>query len=268
MLTEKSFDTGSLTINYAEGPENGEPLVLLHGGTARWQELTPLISELENNWHLFACDLRGHGKSGRATSYRAIDFFPDTIALIKNRIGSPTVLLGHSGGAIAALGTAAQIPELIRAAVVLDPPIFLRELSIKSNGVYGYFTGVYDILTRQRTTRAVFSELIPGIDETGIKHFEEMLSTVDPEVVRTILDDLYFDDLDVQWMLIKVICPTLFLYGEIEKGGVVRDRDVEFFLTHTPNGQAVQIKDAGHLLQWEQPERVLELIAHWNENLK
>jgi hypothetical protein len=39
MLTEKTFDTGSLKINFAEGPANGMPLVLLHGGTARWQEL-------------------------------------------------------------------------------------------------------------------------------------------------------------------------------------------------------------------------------------
>src|SRR5512140_1646619 len=109
MLTEKSFNTGSLTINYAEGPTNGEPLVLLHGGTTRWQELNPLISELENNWHVFACDLRGHGKSDRADSYRAIDFFPDTVTFIRNLIGFPTILVGHSAGAIAALGTASQI---------------------------------------------------------------------------------------------------------------------------------------------------------------
>jgi pimeloyl-ACP methyl ester carboxylesterase len=268
MPTEKSFDTGSLTINYAEGPENGEPIVLLHGGTARWQELNPLIAEMENHWHLFACDLRGHGKSGHATSYRAIDFFPDTIAFIKKRIDSPTVLLGHSGGAIAALGTAAQIPELIRATVVLDPPIFLRELSIKSNGVYSYFTGVYDILTHKRTAPAVLSELIPGIDEAGIQSFDEMLSTVDPEFVRTLLDDRYFEGLDTRRLLNKVTCPTLMLYGEIDKGGVVRDRDVEFFLAHTPYGLALPIKDAGHLLQWDQPARVLELIAQWNENLK
>ena len=39
MLIEKYFDAGSLKINFAEGPANGTPLVLLHGATARWQEL-------------------------------------------------------------------------------------------------------------------------------------------------------------------------------------------------------------------------------------
>jgi hypothetical protein len=35
MITEKRFDTGKLTINYAEGLANGSLLVLLHGGIAQ-----------------------------------------------------------------------------------------------------------------------------------------------------------------------------------------------------------------------------------------
>jgi pimeloyl-ACP methyl ester carboxylesterase len=63
MLTEKIFDTGTIKINYAEGAPNSTPLVMLHGGTAHWQELMPLITELEKDWHIYACDARGHGKS-------------------------------------------------------------------------------------------------------------------------------------------------------------------------------------------------------------
>jgi pimeloyl-ACP methyl ester carboxylesterase len=266
MITEKRFDTGTLTINYAEGPTNGSPLVLLHGGTARWQELNPLITELEHHWHVYACDQRGHGKSDRATSYRAVDFFPDTTAFIKDHIGAPTVLLGHSGGAIVALGVASQIPELIRALILLDPPLYLRELSIKSNWIYGFFLGSYDILTQQRTAHEVFSELFPDIDEAGIQYLEEVIRLVDPEFVRVLLEDRYFADLDVPRMLEKVICPTLMLYGEIEKGAVVRDRDVEFFLDHIPNRAATQIKDAGHLLQIDQLARVLEYIEEFLKN--
>jgi pimeloyl-ACP methyl ester carboxylesterase len=57
------------------------------------------------------------------------------------------------------------------------------------------------------------------------------------------------------------------LYGEIEKGAIVRDRDVEFFLDHVPNGTAIQIKDAGHLLQIDQPAQVLEHIEEFLESL-
>jgi pimeloyl-ACP methyl ester carboxylesterase len=89
-----------------------------------------------------------------------VDFFPDTTAFIKHHIGAPTVLLGHSAGAIVALGVASQTPELIQAVILLDPPLYLRELSIKSNWIYDFFLGSYDILTHQRTANEVFSELI------------------------------------------------------------------------------------------------------------
>lgn len=267
MLTEKTFDNGVLAINYAEGPPNGSPLVLLHGVIGRWQDLTPLITELEGNWHVYACDKRGHGKSGWATAYRVIDFFPDTVSFIKQQIGSPTVLLGHSGGAIEALGVAAQIPELIRALILLDPPIYLKSESKRSNNVYDYFSGAYDILTNQRTAREVLSDLMPDIDEAGIQHHEEVIRQVDPEFVKVLVEDRYFKDLDVQALLENVVCPTLLLYGEIEKGSVLSEKQVKFFLTHIHNGKALQVRDAGHLLQIDQPARVLELIDGWIEEL-
>jgi pimeloyl-ACP methyl ester carboxylesterase len=266
MLTEKSFNTGTITINYAEGSPNGSPLVMLHGGTARWQELLPLITELEKDWHIYACDKRGHGKSSRGDSYRVVDFGNDMAEFIKRNIGERVVLLGHSGGAVASLVAASQIPDLIQKLIVLDPPIFLREESIKSIPIYNYFLGVYHIVTHQRTAREVFSEFFQGIDEAGIRYLDEMVNVVDPEFLKTLLEDHYFDDMHMQAVLEKITCPTLMLYGEIDKGAVVRDRDVEFFKAHISNGTAIQIKDAGHLLHADQPAKVLELIDQWLKN--
>ena len=123
-----------------------------------------------------------------------------------------------------------------------------------------------EILIHQRSAEEVLSELFPGMDDTEIQYMDGMLSHVDPLTVQTLLEDRYFEDLDLQRLLNKVVCPTLLLYGEFEKGSVIRDRDVEFFHAHAPNATAVQIKDAGHVLQNAQPARVLELIAQWMKN--
>lgn|SRR5664280_685777 len=266
MLTERSFDTGSLIINYAEGFPNGAPFAVLHGIPSRWQGMTRLITPLENEWHVFACDMRGHGKSGRAATYRAIDYFPDTAAFITHRIGSPTVLLGHSGGAIAALGTAAQIPELTRAVVLLDPPFIQRETSTWPKSTKDFLLGVFDILNGKRTVRNFLTGFFPGIDEAGISWFYETISCVDVELVKVLLDGRYFESLQLEELLNKVTCPVLLLYGEVEKGGLIRESDVAFFLAHAPNGTAVQIKDTGHFLHAEQPTLILELTTRWIEN--
>jgi pimeloyl-ACP methyl ester carboxylesterase len=268
MFTEKIFDSGTIKINYAEGTPNGAPLVTLHGDTARWQELNPLFNELEKDWHLYACDKRGHGKSSWGESYRVVDIASDISDFIERNIGEPVILIGHSGGAVASLVTATQIPELIKSLIVIDPPIRLREESVKGTYVYNYFLNVYDITTHKRTAREVISEMFPDMDEEGRQYLEDTFSTLDPEFVKTHLEDRYLDGMDTQAVLEKITCPTLMLYGEIDKGGVVRDRDAEFFRAHIPNGKAIQIKDAGHLIHLDQLERMVELINQWLKALK
>ena len=104
MLLEKTFDTGELTLNYAEGPASGPPLLLLHGLTGWWPSFQPLMPHLMPTWHIYACDLRGHGKSGRvADRYRVTDYVRDIVTFLRQQIGTPTVLLGHSLGALTAL---------------------------------------------------------------------------------------------------------------------------------------------------------------------
>jgi pimeloyl-ACP methyl ester carboxylesterase len=52
MLTEKNFTVDGFTMNYAEGPQNGAPLVFLHGATSWWHDFEPLFQSLEQNWHI------------------------------------------------------------------------------------------------------------------------------------------------------------------------------------------------------------------------
>ncbi|CAN5773505.1 alpha/beta hydrolase [soil metagenome] len=264
MFTEKTYNTGQVTINYAEGPTSGAPLLLLHGAILHWQDFQPLLPHLEASWHTYACDLRGHGKSSHVSSgYRAVDFIPDTTAFIQQVIGKPVVLLGHSNGGSIALGVAAQIPELIRAVVLLDPSLGLRDSSLQTLGLYELFLGVRDILLSVRSAEEVIPAFLPGIDEAGVQAVAEMIHQVDLVSVTVMLNNQFFDNFDLKQVMQKVTCPTLLLYGEIDKGSIVRERDVEFFQTTMPNGVAIQIKDASHSLHWDQSAHVLEQIRQF-----
>jgi pimeloyl-ACP methyl ester carboxylesterase len=250
MLTEKSFDTGEIIINFAEGDTAGPPLVLLHGATLRWQTFGEFIPTLERDWHIYACDLRGHGKSGRAISgYGIADFVPDTVAFIERFISQPTVLLGYSMGALVTLGVAAQLPKLIRASVLLDPPLMGREISIKQQEPYSWFTWVSETLASARTVEEVLArlkELAPEQPEVDAQNDAQMILNIDPESIAYILNDRVFENFDLEQILPQVTCPTLLVRGEPALGGVVRDNDVALVEAHLPHVTTIQVKGTGH----------------------
>ena len=74
-MPESKFRNGRVELNYLEGPENGPPLLLVHGITGRWQFLQACANRLKSDWQVFAIDLRGHGESSRAPGdYRLVDY--------------------------------------------------------------------------------------------------------------------------------------------------------------------------------------------------
>ena len=254
MLTEKSFDTGEIVINFAEGDTLGPPLVILHGSTLRWQTLGEFILTLEEKWHIYACDLRGHGKSGRATSgYRITDFVPDTVAFIERFVGQPTVLLGYSTGAMVTLGVAARLPELIRGIVLLDPPLMTRNTSIKQAEPYSWFTWVSETLASRPTLEAVLArlkELDPEQPEIDAQNDANMILNIDPESIAYILNDRYFESFGLNQILPQVACPALLVRGEPALGGMVRDNDVAVLEAYIPHIKTIQVSGIGHGICW------------------
>ena len=99
MLVERRFDTGEVVLNYAEGPNNGPPLVLFPGVTRRWQSFfMPIINPFINRTHIYAVDHRGHGKSShKPGQYRLNDFSTDAATFLQ-QLDEPAIIFGHSLG--------------------------------------------------------------------------------------------------------------------------------------------------------------------------
>src|SRR5258708_11266227 len=109
-MIEAKFHTGPVTLNYAEGPDAGPPLVLLHGGSARWQYFDDILPDLTARWHVFAPDLRGHGLSGRTAGRYTLRDYADDLAAFLQKLSGPASLFGHSLGGMVALMTASKSP--------------------------------------------------------------------------------------------------------------------------------------------------------------
>ncbi len=122
-----TLDDGSV-INYAEGPDKGKALLLIHGQTGAWQDYTAVLPELSKNWQVFAVDCYGHsGSSHNEEKYYLDANGDDLIWFINNVIGKETIVSGHSSGGLLAAYVAANGGDFVVGAVLEDPPVFSTE---------------------------------------------------------------------------------------------------------------------------------------------
>ena len=160
MLQEKTFNTGEVTLNYAEGEPTGPPLILLHGFTDRWQTYHPIITPLSQSWHIYALDLRGHGKSEKKPgAYRYMDYLQDLERFMDAVVAEPAVLFGHSMGGVISIMYAAGHPEKTRALIVGDSPMSFKDSQFQKQIIYHYLRAIYEDLSKGYETE----ELLPRI---------------------------------------------------------------------------------------------------------
>lgn len=145
-IVEKTARVGDVKFNYAEGPDNGPALLLLHAQTLDWYTYSEVLPELSTKFHVFAVDYPGHGKTT----------VPDDYPMTANRIGSdlanfiqtvikePAYVTGNSSGGLLAVWLAANKPDLVKAIVLEDPPLFSSEYpEVKKTVANKLFTASY-----------------------------------------------------------------------------------------------------------------------------
>ena len=115
-------------INYGEVGNDKPALLLIHGQMSIWEDYALVLPALSRNWHIYAIDVYGHGESSHEESLYYLDVNgDDLIWFIDHIIGAPTVVAGHSNGAITAAYIAASGNPNVTAAVLEDPPVFSTE---------------------------------------------------------------------------------------------------------------------------------------------
>lgn len=287
-IQENTFNTGTITLNYAEISSNGTPLVLLHGGSARWQAFENIIPDL-GEYHLYLPDLRGHGKSGRATGhYRLLDYTDDIINFIKYCVGQPVYLFGHSLGGIIALLVTARYPDGVRAVAVGDSPLSsqswhrvmfnqtadrVRAWQKISGGhipVEEFIEILKDSPTEEPgnpnpvSMRSVFGE-----DSPVFQWLAENLYHQDPDMLSAILNR--FDDTvtgyEMELVFPKIKCPTLLLQADPTTGGLMTDEEVQQALPLLSKPSHIKLEKLSHTLHNERKEPVLAALRQFFSNV-
>jgi pimeloyl-ACP methyl ester carboxylesterase len=288
ILREQQIHTGTVELNYAEGPASGPPFVLLHGGSARWQYGTALLHALADRWHVYAPDFRGHGRSGRVPGcYGLRDYAADIVSFLEKVVRQPAILYGHSLGGEVAIMVAAEQPELVQAVINGDAPFSVKghiteEPSHKAqNQLWHQLAGrpVEEIaLALRETPVRVPGEDAPkraadvfGDDSPWFAFHALNLHLLDPDVLAAVLagPEVMLDGYDPERLLPAITCPVLILQASAERSALT-DAEVQMALRLLPNATVARLEGVSHELHGlpSQLPRVLEAITPFLEGFR
>jgi pimeloyl-ACP methyl ester carboxylesterase len=277
-LDERIFHCGGRRLNVLAGPDNGPPVVLLHGVTRCWQEWQPLLAALTPQWQVFALDHRGHGKSESVPgAYRVEDFAGDAVAFVQSHLARRAAIWGHSLGAMVAAIVAARAPERVGALVLEDPPGTLLASGVKESRYILQFTGIQRLLAakpdaatlaRQLATMPVqhprdgrvveFRELR---DEAALRFSAECLVSMDSTVIDVLLAERWLEGLDWFGELPRIACPTLLLRADVDCGGMLSEPEAARIDQLIPQCRRIDRPGFGHNLHTADPQGTLALVS-------
>jgi pimeloyl-ACP methyl ester carboxylesterase len=249
--------SSSLVLPYVEhGDRDGTPVVFLHAYVDSWRSFAAVLPHLPASIRAVAPTQRVHGDAGKPASGYAVDDFAGDVTAFLDVVGLERAVLVASSSAVFTVERFAErAPERVLGLVFLGVPWSLSEVPAV------------------RRFLAEVSKLTDPVDEEYVRRF--VSGTAGEAVSADFVDEQIRESLKVPanvWRatlegLVEasppgqgaIAAPALVIWGD-QDAFVSRD-DQERLLDAIPGSRLLVYEGVGHLVQWEEPERVAADIA-------
>lgn len=289
-ITRIGLPTGvTLTVQLG-GPEDAEPILLLHGfpeSHRTWRKIAPALSD---QYRVVAPDQRGFGGSDKPEGvehYRTDRVLSDLVALADSLKLPRFTLVGHDWGGAIAWAAALRHPDLLSRLVIVNAPhplLFqkslvddrpqrtasqyiralrspLMEAGIRAMGLEAFFEKMFSAHVDRAQITATEKEayLEEWSQEGALTSMLNWYRASDIEVPE--IDEEASPPLWTRMPFPKVKVPTLVIWALQDRAllpvqlegldGLVEDLRV------------LTIRDCGHFVPWERPGDVIEGIRNF-----
>lgn len=275
------FRREGVGLRYDEFEGDGVPVVLLHGlSSARttWHRVVPELA----GRRVLALDQRGHGESDHAPrTYDLAHYAADAVAFCEEVVSGSSVLVGHSLGGVVAFVVARTRPDLVRAALLEDPPLYRGESAASDeprSGVAVFFPVLREMLRDMHRRDASVEEYtavlrnVPAMNghgtmaevlgDEGMLGYADAWRCLDPEVLTPAIDGGAIAGVEPDTPL---EVPCVVLRADPHLGAAFDDRDADRFHRVNQAARIVRVAGASHALHDERPDLVrdelLRLLA-------
>jgi pimeloyl-ACP methyl ester carboxylesterase len=254
-----------LRLHYlAWGPEDGSPLVMLHGATwhaASWRRLAEALPERR----VFALDQRGHGDSDWAPVYGSRHLVADVEGFAKAAGLSRFDLLGMSMGGVAAFAFAGSHPASVDRLVVIDAgPEFAPEGIARISAAQGepdVFASEEEAVVQGRVANPVPADDV--LRERVVANLKPAAGGGLTWKHDTALRDGTATREDYQrrelWELWEAVqAPTLLVRGGISD--MLSAETAEQMTARQPSSRLMTIADSGHTVPLDRPQELAAAV--------
>jgi pimeloyl-ACP methyl ester carboxylesterase len=232
----------------------GAPIVLIHGLTFSghtWQSIADMLS---GRHRVIAVDLPGHGDSGGSAADPGLVVARLHHTLTQLRVEAP-VVVGHSAGALAAIGYAAN--HQVGGVVDVDQPLLVAPFAAMLQQLAPQLRGPNFELAFAAFEQSIGVDRLPASERERVSASRQvrqdlvldhwhMPMTTAPEQVQATVDGL-LDAIDA---------PFLYVAGE-EVPAPIRDH----LEAHLQQPRIVTWPSNGHLVHLAEPQRFASLLS-------
>ncbi len=232
------------------GPSSATPVMLLHAWGESRRAFDRLMPMLANTVYAVAVDQRGHGDADRPRSgYSLASLAGDIVAFMDALDISSAVLLGSSSGGYVAQQVAATSPHRVAGLVLVGSPRSLQERPPFADKVDQLSDPLDEAWVRDSLTWFPRFHPVPEwyLDDR-VRDGAHIPAHVWRETFNGLCDATPPSD------LASITAPTLILWGDRDE--LLAREQQDDLVRAIPGARMIVYADTGHLVLWEQPERL------------
>ncbi len=283
------------TIAYQKvGRQSKEILVLIHGNMTSSQHWDLVIEKLQAEYHIYAIDLRGFGKSTYHKPIDSLQDFADDFKLFVDELQLKKFsLMGWSMGGGVAMEFAACHPEYVERLILVESvgmkgyPIFKKD--INGQPIASSLLKTKEEIAQDPVQIAPVLDAIKNMNKLYYRTVWNLLiythNKPEPERYEKYLDDMLTQRnfVDVNYALItfnisdehngvvpgnghihQLQVPTLVLQGD--RDYVVPQVVGEELAKHLPNAKLTILNDCGHSPFIDCLDEFIQHVTNWLEH--
>lgn len=257
-------DFGNIKYNIVG---RGEPLILVHGtpwSSYNWRKIIPALSD----WFtVYYYDLLGYGESEKNVTNVSLGIQNQILSqLIKHWHLINPKIVGHDFGGATVLRTHLLNKVAFEKILLIDPvalspwgSLFFEHVTLNESAFKFLPNYIHDAVLEKYVAGATYNKMDlktlesikkPWTGEAGKKAFYQQIAQSNQK---------YTDEIEAMYNSIKT--PVLLLWGEQDQWiPIVHGKKLNQMI---PNSTFIAIKNAGHLVQEDEPALVLSYILKY-----